>query len=58
MDDPSTEFTKTSRPADKALDNALNPKIVEMVKLLARICAKRDYNKFLQDRNSQEGAEP
>lgn len=58
MDDPSSEFKKTSRPPVTALDAALNPKLAEMVKFLARICAKRDYNKLLQDKNSNEGAEP
>lgn len=58
MDDPSSDFQKTSRPRGTALDGDLNPKLAEMVKFLARICAKRDYNKLLQDKISKEGAEP
>lgn len=58
MDDPSTEFQKISRPKNKALAEETDPKMVEFVKMLARICAKRDYNKFLQDKKSKEGAEP
>lgn len=58
MDDPSDEFKKISRPQNKALAQETDPKMVEFVKMLARICAKRDYNKLLQDKISKEGAEP
>lgn len=57
MDDPSTEFTKTSRPQKTALDGKSDPNMAEFVKMLARICAKRDYTKFLQDKIAKEGAE-
>lgn len=58
MDDPSTEFSKTSRPQNKALAEITDPNMAVFVKMLARICAKRDYNRLLQDKNSKEGAEP
>jgi hypothetical protein len=57
MDDISPDFNKKQRLGEKAKDD-LNPEIVELVKLLARICAKRDYNKLLLAKKSQEGAEP
>lgn len=57
MDDISPDFNKNKRLGEKAKDD-LNPEIVELVKLLARICAKRDYNKLLLAKKTQEGAEP
>lgn len=57
MDDISPDFNKNQRLGEKAKDD-LNPEIVELVKLLARICAKRDYNKLLLAKKMQEGAEP
>lgn len=57
MDDISPDFNKKQRLTNKAEDD-LNPQIVELVKLLARICAKRDYNKLLLAKKTQEGAEP
>lgn len=57
MDDISPDFNQKQRLTNKAEDD-LNPEIVELVKLLARICAKRDYNKLLLAKKTQEGAEP
>lgn len=57
MDDISPDFNQKQRLINKAEDG-LNPEIVELVKLLARICAKRDYNKLLLAKKTQEGAEP
>lgn len=57
MDDISSNFREKNRLSNKVEDE-LNPEIVELVKLLARICAKRDYNKLLIAKNKEEGAEP
>jgi hypothetical protein len=57
MDDISPDFN-TSKPLEQKAEDELNPQIVELVKLLARICAKRDYNRLLTIQKMQEGAEP
>lgn len=53
MDDISPEFNEKERQARMAI---FNPKMVELVKLLARISAHQDYNEFLssiQDSQSE-----
>jgi len=57
MDDISPEFN-TKKPLEQKAEDELDPQIVELVKLLARICAKRDYNRLLTIKKMQEGAEP
>lgn len=58
MSDPSNEFETVSRPKNKALEDGLDPKLVDFVKMLARFCAKRDYNKIISAKKPEEGAEP
>jgi hypothetical protein len=57
MDDISPDFNKKQRLGEKAKDD-LNPQIVELVKFLARVSAKRDYNRFIQEQDKLKGDEP
>lgn len=57
MDDISPDFNKKQRLTNKAEDD-LNPQIVELVKFLARVSAKRDYNRFIQEQDKLKGDEP
>ena len=57
MDDISPDFNKKQRLGEKAT-SPLNPQIVELVKFLARVSAKRDYNRFIQEQDKLKGDEP
>lgn len=57
MDDISPDFNKKQRLDEKAT-SPLNPQIVELVKFLARVSAKRDYNRFIQEQDKLKGDEP
>lgn len=57
MDDISPEFN-TSKPLEQKAEDELNPQIAEFVKFLARISAKRDYNRFIQDQNKLNEGKP
>lgn len=43
--------TKTLCPAQ---GTTLHPRLIEVVKLLARIAAERDYTEYLKQRNEQD----
>lgn len=43
--------TKTLCPAQDAI---LHPRLIEVVKLLARIAAERDYTEYIKLRNEQD----
>lgn len=51
MDDISQEFNLSKPPSHRAP----NPKLVDLVKFLARVSAEREYNKAIQDIISSEG---
>jgi hypothetical protein len=57
MDDISPDFNQKQRLKRKTIED-FDPRIVEFVKLLARACAKRDYNRFIQEQNKPKGDEP
>ena len=57
MDDISPDFNKNKRLGEKAISSH-NPQIVELVKFLARVSAKRDYNRFIQEQDKLKGDEP
>jgi hypothetical protein len=50
MDDTSPDFNGKKRIGSNP-QSPLDPRLVELVKFLARISAQRDYNRLLQEQN-------